>query len=236
MTETPLERLILSLRVAAKTGQYPLPPTEQPGYMFAGRPVVVDSLTLEDAAYQLEALSRSNGETRGHAGHMAACKTAPVTRTGGPLDEVLSLARRVAFLHFHAEDRADNSQLLARECQRLYDALARFDGDNPDLTFCCGCREEIEIENGQEQWVLDGAKYHGGCYQQEVSAREALSRSPEGGEILTDFPDLTIRLRSVLEPEWIKPWCREAADCIESLMLEVERLKKALSQPPEGKE
>lgn len=57
MTETPMERLIQSLRVTAKTGQYPLPPTEQPGYMFAGRPVVIDSATLEDAANQLSALS-----------------------------------------------------------------------------------------------------------------------------------------------------------------------------------
>ena len=40
----------------------------------------------------------------------------------------------------------------------LFDAMR-------DLTFCCGCREEIEIERGQEQWVSnEGAKYHEHCY------------------------------------------------------------------------
>lgn len=45
-----------SLRVASAQGSYPLPPSEQPGYMFAGRAVVVDSALLDEAADLIDGL------------------------------------------------------------------------------------------------------------------------------------------------------------------------------------
>lgn len=78
--------------------------------------------------------------------------------------DVYRLARRVAFLSAHL-DYDGAHDMLARDLRRLYQVLTVLDGDEePDLTFCCGCREEIEIERGQEQHVSsEGAKYHAWC-------------------------------------------------------------------------
>jgi hypothetical protein len=78
--------------------------------------------------------------------------------------DVYRLARRAAFLAAHVEwDGAQ--EMMMRELHRLYRALTVLDGnEEPDLTFCCGCREEIELERGQDQYVSrDGKKYHKHC-------------------------------------------------------------------------
>jgi hypothetical protein len=79
--------------------------------------------------------------------------------------DIYRLARRVAFLSAHL-DYTGAPEMLKRETDRLYDALTVMDGgDEPDLTFCNGCREEIELERGQGQYVSsDGAKYHEQCF------------------------------------------------------------------------
>lgn len=79
--------------------------------------------------------------------------------------DVYRLARRAAFLAAHLD--YDGAQaMMMRELDRLYRALTVLDGnEEPDLTFCCGCREEIELERGQQQWVSsEGAKYHEHCF------------------------------------------------------------------------
>lgn len=79
--------------------------------------------------------------------------------------DVYRLARRAAFLAAHI-DYDGALDMMMRELDRLYQALTVLDGGyEPDLTFCCGCREEIELERGQEQWVSgEGAKYHEWCF------------------------------------------------------------------------
>lgn len=86
-------------------------------------------------------------------------------------DRLLKFARRVAFLGAHLSDRSNGLAMLERELARLYNMVTAIDGDEPDLTFCCGCSEEIDLEGGQEQWVLGGEKYHGTCYSR---ARELI--------------------------------------------------------------
>ncbi len=84
--------------------------------------------------------------------------------------DVYRLARRAAFLSAHLD--YDGAQaMMMRELDRLYRALTVLDGDEePDLTFCRGCREEIELERGQEQWVSsEGAKYHERCFPENRS-------------------------------------------------------------------
>jgi hypothetical protein len=76
---------------------------------------------------------------------------------------VLAVARRVAFLGQHVGDFEDGPELLRRELKRLYRAVTRLEGHEPDLTFCCGCSEEIMA--GEPQWILDGGKYHEACYK-----------------------------------------------------------------------
>jgi hypothetical protein len=88
--------------------------------------------------------------------------------------EIEKIARRCAFLGAHVTDRIDGEAMLIREATRLYHLFTARDDDEPDLTFCCGCREEIEA--GQEQWVLDGAKYHEACYRKA----QTVGASPKG--------------------------------------------------------
>ena len=77
--------------------------------------------------------------------------------------DVYRLARRAAFLAAHLDYDVAQGMMM-RELDRLYRALTVLDDEEPDLTFCCGCREEIEIERGQEQHVSnEGAKYHAWC-------------------------------------------------------------------------
>ena len=78
--------------------------------------------------------------------------------------DVYRLARRAAFLAAHL-DYDGAGDMMMRELHRLYRVLTVLDGgEAPDLTFCCACREEIELERGQEQHVSsDGAKYHAWC-------------------------------------------------------------------------
>jgi hypothetical protein len=76
--------------------------------------------------------------------------------------EVLKFAMRVAALG--TRDRGDplTSWMMYREIDRLHVALTEWaGGEEPDLTFCCGCHEEIEMD--QKQHVVDGAKYHTQC-------------------------------------------------------------------------
>ena len=94
---------------------------------------------------------------------------APRVRKARVLDrieyqDVYRIARRAAFLAAHL-DYEGSQAMLTRELERLYKVLTVLDGDEePDLTFCRGCREEIEIERGQEQHVSnEGAKYHAWC-------------------------------------------------------------------------
>lgn len=69
------------------------------------------------------------------------------------------IARQVAFLHKHVADRADGPEILTRFLDRLYDSITVVEGEEPDLTFCCGCHEEID----DEPWVVHGMKYHERC-------------------------------------------------------------------------
>lgn len=91
----------------------------------------------------------------------AADRLALASALAGP--DLIKLARRVAFLAAFSGDAEDYQAMMYRELARLFAAFEAL-GEEPDLTFCCGCREEIDLEAGQEQWVLDGAKYHAGCY------------------------------------------------------------------------
>jgi hypothetical protein len=78
-----------------------------------------------------------------------------------PEEQLMPYVRRVAYLAAHFLDREDSAVLLWRELHRLYKAVETYDGEEPDLTFCCGCREEIAAD--QTQWVVKGAKYHEAC-------------------------------------------------------------------------
>lgn len=73
--------------------------------------------------------------------------------------EVINIARRCAFLYQHAADDAANPLRLVEQMELLYGAITEFDGDEPDLTFCCGCWQELV----DDQHVVDGAKYHARC-------------------------------------------------------------------------
>ncbi len=75
------------------------------------------------------------------------------------LREVVNIARRCAFLFQHAADDSANPLRLAEHLELLYGAITEFDSDEPDLTFCCGCLQELV----DDQYVLDGAKYHARC-------------------------------------------------------------------------
>jgi hypothetical protein len=73
--------------------------------------------------------------------------------------DVIDAARRVAFLGAHISDRPDGLAMLERHLARLYNVITAHDRDEPDLTFCLGCLEEIDPSEGQ--YVMGGGKYHG---------------------------------------------------------------------------
>lgn len=76
------------------------------------------------------------------------------------LESLIKEARSVAFLAAHVGDRADGKEMLQTHLERLHRAVTAYDNsEEPDLTFCCGCRELLE----GDPWVVDGAKYHQQC-------------------------------------------------------------------------